>query len=96
MIAGEVGFPFLREFQQFFHRLALQRFFDFIDAGNGRTDSAHFALVLAADDFLENPLDHERDGVGQDFPPRRRQYTGFLVLASAVVKGALGCVMEGF
>jgi hypothetical protein len=41
----------------------LQGFLDFIDAGNRRPDAAHFALVFAADDFLENPLDHVTLGV---------------------------------
>ena len=45
-------------FAELFLGLALQRFLDFVDAGDGRADAAHFALVLAADDFLENPLDH--------------------------------------
>lgn len=56
--------PFPGEFHEFFDRLALKRFFNFVDASDRRADAAHFALVLAADDFLENPLDHIRWGRG--------------------------------
>ena len=50
--------PLGGEFQKFFDRLALERFFNFVDASHRRADAAHLALVLASDDFLENPLDH--------------------------------------
>ena len=46
------------ELQEFFVRLALERGFNFVDAGDARADAIHFALVLAADDFGEKPLDH--------------------------------------
>ena len=62
MIAGEVLLPFRGHFPQLFLRLALQRLLHFVDAGDGRADAAQFALVLATDDFLENPLDHEKLG----------------------------------
>ncbi len=83
VIAGKVGLPVAGHFAQFLLGLALQRFFDFIDARDRRADAAHFALVLAADDFLENPLDHVRAGVGRNNPPGRRPYTGWRAGASA-------------
>ena len=58
MVAGEVRFPFRGEFQELLDWLALEGLLDFIDASHRRADAAHFALVFAADDFLENPLDH--------------------------------------
>ncbi len=59
VVAGKVVFPFFGEFQKFFFRFTLQRFFNFVDAGNRRTNSANFALVFISDDFLEDPLDHK-------------------------------------
>ena len=63
VVAGEKRLPIAGHFADFLLRLPLESFFDFADAGDGRADAAHFALVFAADDFLEDPLDHLRDGV---------------------------------
>ncbi len=63
VVAGKMGLPHAGHFPQFFFGLPLQGFLDFIDASNRRSNAAHFALVLAADDFLENPLDHVTLGV---------------------------------
>ena len=62
MVTGKMTFPGSRKFEQFLDRFSLQGFLDFIDSSHRRTDAAHFALVLAADDFLEDPLDHIRKG----------------------------------
>ena len=63
MVAGEIRLPLGSAFAQFFFGFPLECLLDFIDAGYRRAYAAHFALVLAADDFLEYPLDHESDGV---------------------------------
>ena len=60
MIACEVALPIRGELQEFFDRLALERAFDLVDPGNRRPDAVHLALVLAADDFGEKPLDQDR------------------------------------
>ena len=65
MVAGKVGLPLAGEFAEFVFGLRLEFFFKVADAGHRRADAADFALVFAADDFLENPLDHVRDGVGR-------------------------------
>ena len=80
MVAGKVGLPGGCEFQEFFDWLTLERLFDFIDAGHRRADAAHFALVLTADDFLENPLDHMRWG-----------RTGFPAAPMAIHQHLRGC-----
>ncbi len=58
MVAGKMGLPLAGEFTEFFLGFLLESLFDFIDADHRRADAANFALVLAANDFLENPLDH--------------------------------------
>ena len=68
VVAGQMGLPFGGHFAEFLLRFAVEGFLDLIDAGNRGTDAAKFALVLAANDFLENPLDHVRDGVRRECP----------------------------
>ena len=60
MVTGEMSLPASRELKKLFEWLALERCFNFVDAGNGRPDAIHFALRLAANDFREKPLDHDR------------------------------------
>jgi hypothetical protein len=60
VIAGKMIPPGGGELEEFFDGLALQRSFDLVDAGDGRSNAIQLALVLAANDFREKPLDHGR------------------------------------
>ena len=55
--------------QQLVMRISLIAFLDAVDVSNDRTKALHLALVLIADYFLKDPLEH------------RNMCTGFVVRA---------------
>jgi hypothetical protein len=61
MIAGQMTTPIVRERPEFFNGFVLERTLDFVDAGDRGPDPCDLALVLAADEFWEKPLDHGRN-----------------------------------
>ena len=64
---GELGFPGGRLVTEGLVGKGLQAGFNFVDLGDERDHPAHFALVLGADDFFENPGKHEkRPCLGKD------------------------------
>ena len=55
---AELGLPFLSTLTQCVLRLVLKQGFDAVDLDHHRLKLAHGALVLGADDFFDDPVEH--------------------------------------
>ena len=50
--------PLSGKLNELFFRFVLESLFDFVDFRDNGSETLNFALVFVADDFLEDPLDH--------------------------------------